>query len=388
MKRLFCLLLALAMLLSLAACAKEIEAPRQNFFESPEEITVDALLERTGTQTMLDYMGGFRADYRDDDAIYDGEFANTISMRFVYDGTNINANQLMDYDSGTYQHMFFTTDPTDPTLYIDSDMGVQSVEMDDSQLQSIMDRSLFGIQNYDCTIDECTDSGDSFALTLNCSLSGELSQKVEMNVDAKSGMVTDAVIYHYTDGTQTGLSRLTVTYDKNVEIDFSPRDKVKNQTDTAQETPVEDTQEESSADDTADPLTFDTTDLNGDPVSYSDFADAKLIMVNYWEPWCAPCVSEMPDLQKLYETYKDQGFVILGVFATEGGDEDAKAIVEDTGVTYPILHMDSNLSAYQTEYVPTTIFVGENGKVVSDEPYIGAHSYEDWETILKTYLAG
>ena len=65
--------------------------------------------------------------------------------------------------------------------------------------------------------------------------------------------------------------------------------------------------------------------------------DAKVVMINLWEPWCGPCVNEMPGLEKLYEQYKDKGLVILGVFSSQDMDEDARKVIEDAGITYPIL---------------------------------------------------
>lgn len=384
MKRFFCLCLTLVMLLSLVACGRTGNGGSRDFFPTEESITLEALLERTRPETMLSFRGGFRADYRDEDTHNDGQFANTSSLCFAYDGDNILANQMVDYDNGSYQHMFFSTDPNDASLYIDSDLGLQKTDMDDRQLQNIMEQSLFGVEYYECTVNECKRSGDSYFLDMSCVLADQLVQRVAMNIDAQTGMVSDAVIYRYSGEEQTGETKLTMTYSGDIKIDTSPRDK--GVTAAVEPNADESIDTERTPALKSGSFTFATTDLDGNSVTYNDFADAKLIMVNYWEPWCAPCVEEMPDLEKLYQNYKDQGFVILGVFSTEDGDEDAAAIVTDTGVTYPILHIDNRLRTYQTEYVPTTIFVDEDGNVVSEEPYVGAHSYEDWETILKDYL--
>ena len=133
-------------------------------------------------------------------------------------------------------------------------------------------------------------------------------------------------------------------------------------------------------------IDFSTVDLDGNPVNYSDFSSATVIMLNMWEPWCGPCVSEMPDLETLYQNYKDQGLIILGF---HNSDEEfmfyAEEIVEETGVTYPILHYDNNIQALSTGYVPTTYFLDGNGHIISDS-YIGSRSYSEWESILLNYL--
>ena len=96
----------------------------------------------------------------------------------------------------------------------------------------------------------------------------------------------------------------------------------------------------------------------------------------------------MPDLELLYQDYKDEGLMILGVFATEGVDDDARNVIKETGVTYPIVHCDSHLALYQTDSVPTTILVDGQGNVLTDEPYIGARGYEEWLQIITDYMDG
>ena len=135
-----------------------------------------------------------------------------------------------------------------------------------------------------------------------------------------------------------------------------------------------------------DKLAFSTTDLEGNAVTMEDFSQAKLVVLNFWEPWCGPCVGEMPDLEKLYETYKDKGLVILGAFNDQ--EEDAKALVKDRGITYPILHYTEVFYQFQTGYVPTTVLLAGDGTLLSEEPIIGSMGYEDWEKVVLPYLGG
>lgn len=148
----------------------------------------------------------------------------------------------------------------------------------------------------------------------------------------------------------------------------------------------ETTQNENDAKGDESGFTFNTTDIDGKAVSFSDFSDAKLIMVNFWEPWCGPCVGEMPDLEKIYEEYSSEGFVILGVFSTADADEDAREVIKSCGTTYPILRFSDDMEAYITDYVPTTIFVDKDGNVLTEEPIVGSNSYDDWKNIIEEYL--
>lgn len=132
-------------------------------------------------------------------------------------------------------------------------------------------------------------------------------------------------------------------------------------------------------------LIFETTDREGNPVDQSVFADAKLTILNFWEPWCPPCVAEMPDLQKLYEDLSPEGLQIIGVYSTPGQEADVDAVLESAGTTYPILHYTDAFDVFQTGYVPTTVFIDSEGDPVG-ETQIGSHSYAEWETLVRQLL--
>ena len=137
-------------------------------------------------------------------------------------------------------------------------------------------------------------------------------------------------------------------------------------------------------------FTFKTTDRDGNEWDESVFASNKLTMINFWEPWCGPCVSEIPDLERLYEAYKDKGFQIIGVYSESDMESDVDGILENGKVSYPILKYTSEFDVFQTGYVPTTVFVDSKGHIVKMEDgsgsVIGSNSYEGWEAIIKNYL--
>ena len=127
---------------------------------------------------------------------------------------------------------------------------------------------------------------------------------------------------------------------------------------------------------------FSTTALDGTAVDESVLAGHTLTMINFFEPWCPPCIAELPDLEKLYETYAPEGFQILGVFSTEEGTAE---VVSDAALSYPVLRYVPEFDPFQTGYVPTTIFVDGDGRIVG-ETKIGSNSYAGWEAIVKELL--
>lgn len=155
----------------------------------------------------------------------------------------------------------------------------------------------------------------------------------------------------------------------------------------ATEAPVEEAPAEEAPAEEAAPYTglvFSTTDNLGNEWNESVFTEHKLTMVNFWEYWCGPCVGEMPDLQLLLEKYEAEGFAILGVYSTDDPNEVA-AVQADTGVQYPLLHYVSAFDAFQTGYVPTTVFINSAGEVVG-EVMIGSNSLEGWSAVVEDLL--
>jgi peroxiredoxin len=109
---------------------------------------------------------------------------------------------------------------------------------------------------------------------------------------------------------------------------------------------------------------FTLTDLQGKTWTLSDLR-GKVVLVNFWATWCPPCRSEMPDLEALYNQYKDRGFVVLAI-----SDEDAdkvKKYIDENHYTYTIL-LDSGQKVneqYNIEGIPKSFVYNREGKLVA-----------------------
>jgi peroxiredoxin len=79
---------------------------------------------------------------------------------------------------------------------------------------------------------------------------------------------------------------------------------------------------------------FTLTDLEGKSWHLQDLK-GKVVLVNFWATWCAPCRKEMPDLQALYDKYKGRGFIVLSISDEEAGK--VKPFVAENKISYPIL---------------------------------------------------
>ncbi|RKU12021.1 hypothetical protein C6503_18040 [Candidatus Poribacteria bacterium] len=57
---------------------------------------------------------------------------------------------------------------------------------------------------------------------------------------------------------------------------------------------------------------FSETDLDGKPISLQDYR-GKVVLLDFWAVWCGFCILEIPNIKRVYATYKDQGFDVIGI---------------------------------------------------------------------------
>jgi peroxiredoxin len=108
---------------------------------------------------------------------------------------------------------------------------------------------------------------------------------------------------------------------------------------------------------------FTLTDLQGKKWTLSEL-HGKVVLVNFWATWCPPCRKEMPDLQALYEQFRDQGLAILAISDEEAGK--VTPFLAERKITYPVMLDGGKVhQQFQVEGIPKSFVYDRNGKLVA-----------------------
>lgn len=113
------------------------------------------------------------------------------------------------------------------------------------------------------------------------------------------------------------------------------------------------------------------------------------VLINLWASWCGPCRSEMPAINTIYQKYRDTGFIVLAINATNQDNENnARSFARAQGVTFPVLLDRDGFTGglYRLRSLPSSYFVGRDG--VIRDVVIGAMSEASLDARVKRLLAG
>lgn len=130
------------------------------------------------------------------------------------------------------------------------------------------------------------------------------------------------------------------------------------------------------------------TDADGKAVSLGDFA-GRLVLVNLWATWCAPCRREMSSLDRL-QTRLGDNITILAISEDMGGDKAVAPFVAKLGLKALKTYLDPKNTvgqAFKVEGLPTSFLVDRQGRVLGR-----VEGEADWDSpkmlaVIKTFVA-
>jgi thiol-disulfide isomerase/thioredoxin len=129
--------------------------------------------------------------------------------------------------------------------------------------------------------------------------------------------------------------------------------------------------------------------MTDQPIHLSDFA-GKVVVINIWGSWCAPCRTETPELEKVFTATKAQGVQFLGIDVRDTRTT-ARDFVTDRHVTYPSIFDPPMRTAialgrnYPTSVVPTTMVLDRRHRVAA--VFLRALLAEDLQPVVERIAA-
>ncbi len=130
---------------------------------------------------------------------------------------------------------------------------------------------------------------------------------------------------------------------------------------------------------------FTLEQLGGGKITLSE-QKGKVVLVDFWATWCPPCRAAIPHLVRMYNAYKDQGLLVLGVSLDQEKDK-IPPFVKEYNITYPILFGDNQVAkAYEVQGIPTLVIFDKKGKIAFREVGFSEENIDSLEQKVKEIL--
>ena len=113
----------------------------------------------------------------------------------------------------------------------------------------------------------------------------------------------------------------------------------------------------------------------------------KVVVVDFWASWCAPCRRSLPWLEGMQRKYADEGLVVIGVNEDKTAEE-AQAFLEDVPVDFRIvLDADGEIARqYELIAMPSTYVFGRDGQLVTRHLGFKTAKQHEYEALLRSLL--
>ncbi len=90
----------------------------------------------------------------------------------------------------------------------------------------------------------------------------------------------------------------------------------------------------------------------------------KVVLIDFWATWCAPCRLAIPHLNELHKAYRERGLEIIGVSLDKGSPEQVRRFAVNMGIQYTIIMADDEMvKNYGISPIPTTYLIDRDGYI-------------------------
>ncbi len=122
---------------------------------------------------------------------------------------------------------------------------------------------------------------------------------------------------------------------------------------------------------------FEMLDTNGKTINLEDLK-GKVVFMNFWATWCAPCIAEMPSIQKLYDKVKDDKEIVILTVEVEGKSDKVAKFMNRKNLTLPVVYPNSQIPTdFFNGSLPTTIILDKKGNIAHSTTGMADYSGQD-----------
>jgi len=128
--------------------------------------------------------------------------------------------------------------------------------------------------------------------------------------------------------------------------------------------------------------------LDGARVRLADFK-GRVVVLNFWATWCAPCIREMPSLDRLQAALEDRGLAVLAVSIDRGGAKVIRPFAKRLGLEHLGLYHDDMgalFRAFGVTGLPTTFLIDPRGQIVGAYPGPAEWDGPEARALIEYYL--
>ena len=120
-------------------------------------------------------------------------------------------------------------------------------------------------------------------------------------------------------------------------------------------------------------------DIKGNTFDYVSTQN-KVVLINFWATWCAPCIAEMPSLEKLYTDYKDK---IVFLFVSNENSEIVSKFITKKGYSFNVYKpLTQYPEVFDVSSIPRTFLIDKKGNIVIDKTGASNWNSESVRTII------
>ncbi len=131
--------------------------------------------------------------------------------------------------------------------------------------------------------------------------------------------------------------------------------------------------------------------VKGENIDVSQFR-GKVVLLNFWATWCAPCRQEIPYFNELYRQFKENGLVVVGISLDRGNPNEVQKLLEKYGIEYINLMGNEDIQeAFSNipdlggiQGIPTTFLIDRKGQIC--RRFLGYTEKRVFEEAVKPHL--